>query len=879
MDSKQVRQHFFDFFESKGHRIVPSAPMVIKDDPTLMFTNAGMNQFKDYFLGTKKPTATRIANTQKCLRVSGKHNDLEEVGHDNYHHTMFEMLGNWSFGDYFKKEAIEWAWELLTEVYKINPELLYVTVFGGDESEKTAIDQEAYDHWIKILPKERILYGSKKDNFWEMGETGPCGPCSEIHVDLRNAAERKKISGTTLVNAGDPEVIEIWNLVFIEYNRTADGKLHPLPNKNVDTGMGFERLCRVLQQTSSNYDTDVFQPLISEISKITGIKYGASEKTDIAMKVICDHIRAISFSIADGQLPSNNKAGYVIRRILRRAIRYGYTFLNQNKPFITKLVPALCDTLGSTFPELNTQRNLIERVITEEENSFLKTLDTGIRLLDKMMSQARKSKSNTIGGKEAFELYDTFGFPPDLTELILREHGMNYDKEAFTNEMHHQKTRSKAAASQETSDWVELISDEIQEFVGYDSTETNIKITHYRKIKTKDKEFYQLVFDFTPFYAESGGQVGDTGYIESEFERILIIDTKKENDRTIHLSESFPTQPKAGFKAVADKEKRLDTACNHSATHLLHMALRRVLGNHVEQKGSYVHPDYLRFDFAHFQKLSDEELSKVELMVNDLIRLNSNLDEKRAITMAEAQKTGALAFFGEKYGDMVRVIQFGESVELCGGTHVDATGRIGLFKIVSEGAIAAGIRRIEAITSRKAFDFLLQKEKIIKNLGELLSVPEDGLTKAMQNLILQNKELQKELDAFNMQKTVGLRDDLISRAEKAGTNISLICSKVQLSNTDSGKDLVFEIKRNLNDSIILLGSEIEEKAYLWLMISENLLEKHGLNATTIIREISVNIQGGGGGQPFFATAGGKNTPGIDEALKQGRKLILEKITT
>ena len=877
MDSKQVRQKFFDFFESKGHRIVASAPMVIKDDPTLMFTNAGMNQFKDFFLGTKKPTATRVANTQKCLRVSGKHNDLEEVGHDNYHHTMFEMLGNWSFGDYFKKEAIEWAWELLTVVYKIDPELLYVTVFGGDETDKTTLDTEAYNIWLNIIPAERILHGSKKDNFWEMGESGPCGPCSEIHVDLRSAEERKKIDGASLVNTGDPEVIEIWNLVFIEYNRSSDSSLHPLPNKNVDTGMGFERLCRVLQHTSSNYDTDVFQPLILELSNITGIKYGTSEKTDIAMKVICDHIRAIAFSIADGQLPSNNKAGYVIRRILRRAIRYGYTFLGQNKPFISKLTAALCETLGGTFPELKQQQNLIEKVVSEEEISFLKTLDTGIKLLDKMMDNARNSNSTLINGKDAFELYDTFGFPPDLTELILREHGMSYHKEGFATEMLNQKTRSKAAASQETSDWVELISDEFQTFIGYDFTEAQIKLTHYRKVKTKDKEFYQLVFNQTPFYAESGGQVGDTGYIESVNERIEITDTKKENNRTIHIAETFPNNPNADFLAVVDKTKRCQIAGNHTATHLLHIALRTILGNHVEQKGSYVQPDYLRFDFAHFQKLSDEELGRTETMVNDLIRKNSALDEKRAIPMDEARKTGALALFGEKYGDLVRVIKFADSIELCGGTHVGATGEIGLFKIVSEGAIAAGIRRIEAITGQKALEYTMEQEKTLKELSLQLSVNVDGISKAVSNLMLQNKDLQREIEVFNSQKLVELRNELIQKADIVGENIHFICSMVNLSNTDLGKELVFDLKRNLENGIILLAASIDSKAYLWLMISENLLEKYSLNATSLIKEISGKIQGGGGGQPFFATAGGKNPDGIQNALDHGRKLILEKI--
>jgi alanyl-tRNA synthetase len=857
MNSKHVRQKFFDFFESKDHRIVPSSPMVIKNDPSLMFTNAGMNQFKDYFLGTKKPTVTRIANTQKCLRVSGKHNDLEEVGHDNYHHTMFEMLGNWSFGDYFKKEAIEWAWELLTLVYKIDPEILYVTVFGGDENEKTTVDTEAYEFWLKIIPAERILFGSKKDNFWEMGETGPCGPCSEIHVDLRNADDRNNISGATLVNTGDPEVIEIWNLVFIEYNRTSDGTLHPLPNKNVDTGMGFERLCRVLQHKTSNYDTDIFQPLILELSKITGISYGKSEKTDIAMKVICDHIRAIAFSIADGQLPSNNKAGYVIRRILRRAIRYGYTFLGQNKPFISKLVPALCDTLADTFPELSTQQNLIERVITEEENSFLKTLDTGIRLLDKMIQQLKTTNSGILSGNDAFVLYDTYGFPPDLTELILKEHGMSSEKAEFNDAMFIQKNRSKAAASQETTDWVELIPDNIQSFVGYDFTETKNKITHYRRIKTKDKEYYQLVFNHTPFYAESGGQVGDTGYIESGKDRIEIIDTKKENDRTIHITESFPTNPEAEFSAVVDIAKRTDTACNHTATHLLHIALRTVLGNHVEQKGSYVHPDYLRFDFAHFQKLTEEELGSIEIMVNELIRKNSPLEEKRSIPVEEALKTGAIALFGEKYGDHVRVIKFGQSIELCGGTHVRATGQIGLFKIVSESAIAAGIRRIEAITGQKALEYYREQEKTLDEIGLALSVNRDGIIKTVNNLIIQNKELQKQIDAFNSHKIIGIRDELINKAEIVGGDISFICSQVNLSSADLGKELVFELKHNLGNSIMLLGAAIDHKAFLWLMINENILDKFALNATAIIKAISGEIQGGGGGQPFSQLPGVK----------------------
>lgn len=864
MNSKQVREAFLSFFKSKQHTIVPSAPMVIQNDPTLMFTNAGMNQFKDIFLGNAPAVSKRVADTQKCLRVSGKHNDLEEVGRDTYHHTMFEMLGNWSFGDYFKKEAIDWAWELLVDVLKISPDKLYATVFEGSEEDGVELDAEAMDCWKKYLPTEHILKGNKKDNFWEMGDVGPCGPCSELHVDLRSDDERKRVDGATLVNKDNPLVIEVWNLVFIQYNRKSDGSLEVLPEKHVDTGMGFERLCMVLQGKQSNYDTDVFQPIIVEIAQLCGKKYGENEQVDIAMRVIADHLRAISFSIADGQLPSNVKAGYVIRRILRRAVRYGYTFLNFSESFIHKLVPILVDQMGEAYPELEKQKTLIEKVIKEEEVSFLRTLETGIRLLDSVMERVKKEGKNEIDGKSAFELYDTYGFPIDLTELIASENGFVVNHKEFQAELDQQKERSRSASVVETEDWVELKKIDQVEFLGYDDTDAELQISRYRLVKQKGKELMQLVFDKTPFYGESGGQVGDKGYIESSEEKVSIINTIKENNLTIHIADRLPANPKATFVGKVDKNSRLSVMRNHTATHLLHFALRKVLGEHVEQKGSLVHPDYLRFDFSHFQKMTDEEIQKVEQLVNKLIRFDYALDEKRNISMDEAKEMGAMALFGEKYGDKVRVIKYGESVELCGGTHIASTGQIGFFKIVSEGAIAAGIRRIEAVTAERAEEQIYTLQRILAEVRDVYNNT-PNLMQAIKKSIDENAELRKKMDEFIHDKVVMLKNELAKNImEINGINIIQL-KDVNAIPPDSLKELAYMLRNEVNDLLFVSGNVYEGKPMLTVMLSDSLV-KNGLNASTIVREAAKEIQGGGGGQPFYATAGGKNPEGMSVAM-------------
>ena len=874
MNSKIIRQKFKDFFESKGHLIVPSAPMVVKDDPTLMFTNAGMNQFKDYFLGNQIPRAVRIANSQKCLRVSGKHNDLEEVGHDTYHHTMFEMLGNWSFGDYFKKEAIDWAWEFLTGWMGISPERLYVTIFEGDAREGIERDHEAFDLWLKHTAKSKILEGSKKDNFWEMGDTGPCGPCSEIHVDIRSDAERTMTDGKDLVNKNHPQVIEIWNLVFIQYNRKSDGSLIQLPQKHVDTGMGFERLTMALQGKQSNYDTDIFQPVIRKLSEITGIHYGAEGHSDIAMRVIADHIRAIAFSIADGQLPSNTGAGYVIRRILRRAVRYGFNFLNLKEPFMAGLIPVLAENMGEAFPELIRQKQLISRVIDEEEKSFLRTLETGITLLENRVTNQDFSELR-FSGKTAFELYDTYGFPLDLTELILSEKGIKVNIEEFQQEMEKQKSRSRQASGQETADWIILLDQDGQEFVGYDQLALDVKITRYRQVKTPKKSFYQLVLDKTPFYAESGGQVGDTGTLKSENEIVKIVDTRKENNLIVHIAEEMPNDPQATFHAAVEEDIRLDTMRNHSAAHLLQFALRKVLGLHVEQKGSLVDPVYLRFDFTHYQKMTEAEIDEVEILVNKLIRKNISLQELRDVPIAEAREMGAMALFGEKYGDHVRVIRFGESVELCGGTHVHATGQIGFFRIISESSIASGIRRIEARTGVQAEDDAREQQKTIRNLTLLLK-PNHGLFDSVNQLTEENLQLRKKIELFEKDQVKNVKENL-RKCIKSLNGVNLICERVDLSDAAKIKDLAYQIKGETENLFLVLGSIIQGKPVLTVMISESLIASFGLHAGNIIRESAREMQGGGGGQPFFATAGGKDVTGLDRAMAKARDFVLEKL--
>ncbi len=877
MESKEVRNKFLEFFREKGHKIVPSAPMVIKNDPTLMFTNAGMNPFKDYFLGNKQAEYKRVADTQKCLRVSGKHNDLEEVGHDTYHHTMFEMLGNWSFGDYFKKEAIEWAFELLTEVYKISPERLYVTYFGGDSGENLETDVESRDFWKNYLPETHILEGSKKDNFWEMGDTGPCGPCSEIHIDLRNDEELKKIPGYKLVNKNNPEVIELWNLVFIQYNRLKDGTLESLPEKHVDTGMGLERLCMVLQNKKSNYDTDLFQPIIQRCAELTGVTYGKAHQTDVALRVVADHLRAVSFAIADGQLPSNNKAGYVIRRILRRAIRYAYTFLNQNNAFIYTLVPVLGEVMGDSFPEINQQKDLIQKVIKEEEENFLRTLESGIKLLNQEIEKTQQKKTGIIPGKTAFTLYDTYGFPFDLTQLIARENGLSVDEKEFEKYLQEQKDRSRKATKKETSDWIEVHStSESTEFVGYEMTRCEAKILKYRKVRDKKSEYFHVVLDKTPFYAESGGQVGDKGFLIQNDEQYPVFDTIKEHEMIVHLMKNLPQNPEKAVMAVINESARRDIMKNHSATHLLHHALRNILGTHVEQKGSLVEADRLRFDFSHFRKLSREEIRAVEMEVNRRIQENISRQEFSDIPFEKAIEMGAMALFGEKYGEKVRVIKFDDSVELCGGTHVKATGEIGFFKIISESAIAAGVRRIEALTGKKAVEYIQRQEEILHHLCENMGVDEARLNEAIVKLQEENKTLKKSIERLEQEKSLQMVDNLAQKARKLG-DISLIKSKINIDSAAQGKNLVFSLGNKINNAIVLLGGEINQKAHLWIFIDKSICQSHEINAGQIIREIAKEIDGGGGGQNFFATAGGKNPAGIEKALNRAEELILKKL--
>jgi len=870
MKSQEIRSKYLEFFQSKSHEIVASAPMVIKDDPTLMFTNAGMNQFKEYFLGNTVPKHNRVTDTQKCLRVSGKHNDLEEVGMDTYHHTMFEMLGNWSFGDYFKTEAIHWAWELLTEVFKVRKDILYVSVFeGSTDADNLGMDQEAYDLWKKIVPEDKIIFGNKKDNFWEMGDQGPCGPSSEIHVDLRSEEEKAKVSGRDLVNADHPQVVEIWNLVFMEYNRKADGSLEKLPAQHVDTGMGFERLCMVLQGKKSNYDTDVFTPLIATIEKVTNSKYGKSEKTDIAIRVIADHVRAVAFSIADGQLPSNTGAGYVIRRILRRAIRYGFTFLDTKEPFINKLVATLSDQMGDAFPELKSQKTLIENVIREEEQSFLRTLDQGLVLLEKIINE---TDGKVVSGKKAFELFDTFGFPIDLTALILRERGLDLNENEFNSELKLQKDRSRAASVVTAGDWTICGKEETETFVGYDTIESPVEITRYRKVDSKkDGQIFQIVLNKTPFYPEGGGQVGDKGVlISDDDDKIEVIDTKKENNLIIHFTKTLPKNLTASLTAGVDITKRRRTEANHSATHLLHQALRHVLGTHVEQKGSMVNHEHLRFDFSHFSKLTEAELKKVEDFVNEKIQEQINLNEQRDLTYNEAVNQGAIALFGEKYGDSVRAIKFGNSMELCGGTHVKNTAEIWYFKITSEGAVAAGIRRIEAITGDAVKTYFTKQTNLLNEVSTELKNAKNPV-KAIQTLQEENASLKKQVDVLLREKAKDLKGELKNELSELN-GVTFLAKKVDL---DAGgiKDLAFQLGEGFENLFLLLASEKDGKAFLSCYISKELVAQRDLDAGKVVRELGKYIQGGGGGQPFFATAGGKNPQGIAEALEKAKSFI------
>lgn len=870
MTSNEIRNTFLKFFESKGHTIVPSAPIVVKNDPTLMFTNAGMNQFKDWFLGNETPKYKRVVDTQKCLRVSGKHNDLEEVGVDTYHHTMFEMLGNWSFGDYFKKEAIEWAWELLTDVYKLNKDRLYVTYFEGDEKEGLAVDQEAYDEWKKWIVEDRILPGNKKDNFWEMGDTGPCGPCSEIHIDLRSDAERKSISGATLVNNDHPQVIEIWNNVFMEFNRKADGILEKLPAQHVDTGMGFERLVRAIESKSSNYDTDVFMPYIQFIEKETGYNYAESESSanhaersrSIAMRVLSDHIRTIAFAIIDGQLPSNTGAGYVIRRILRRAVRYYYSILNVKEPFLYKLLPIMGESFKDIFPEVKAKKDFVQNVILEEEKAFLRTLALGLQKLE--------NESN-LNSEFVFELYDTFGFPIDLTKLIAAEKGYTVDEKGFEELLLQQKDRSRKATAMETDDWVVLQEHDNIQFVGYDELEKDIQITKYRKVKAKGKEQFQLVFNITPFYAESGGQVGDTGTIESINEKIKIIDTQKENNLIIHLAERLPENPNANFVAKVDTTKRKLTQNNHSATHLLHAALRKVLGTHVEQKGSLVNADYLRFDFSHFKAMTDEEIAEVEHIVNTKIRENIYLDERRNVPIEEAKKLGAMALFGEKYGDSVRVITFDEnySRELCGGCHVQATGQIGYFKITSESAVAAGVRRIEAITADRLEELVNEYQTTFDGLKELLKAKD--IIKSVQSLLDERNILQKKLEQFENEKTAIIKNSLKSKI-RSQNGYHILSEIIEISSSEQLKNLSFQLNKEVDNLYCVFGAIINDKPLLSVIINEELVKSKNLHAGNIVKEAATAIHGGGGGQPFYATAGGTNTSGLKAAVEKAMQL-------
>ena len=870
LTAKEIRESFKDFFRERGHQIVPSAPMVIKDDPTLMFTNAGMNQFKDIILGNVPAKYKRVADSQKCLRVSGKHNDLEEVGLDTYHHTMFEMLGNWSFGDYFKKEAINWAWEYLVDVLKIDPDRLYATVFEGYAPEGLERDNEAASYWEAHLPKEHIINGNRHDNFWEMGDTGPCGPCSEIHIDLRSDAERAEVDGLTLVNQSHPQVIEIWNLVFMQYNRKADGSLEPLPARVIDTGMGFERLCMALQGKTSNYDTDVFQPIIKEIGRLCGKTYGEDPKVDIAMRVIADHIRTIAFSITDGQLPSNAKAGYVIRRILRRAVRYGYTFLGQKQAFLYKLLDILIETMGDAYPELKEQKVLIGKVIKEEEDAFLRTLETGIKLLDKVMADAKAAGKNEISGVDAFTLYDTYGFPIDLTELILKEKGMGVDLDGFNAQMQQQKERARNAAAVETSDWVVLREGE-PEFVGYDMLECDCRILRYRKVKQKNKEYYQIVLDRTPFYAEMGGQVGDTGKLISANETVEILQTKRENNLGIHITEHMPEEVTAQFHAVVDKEARQATACNHTATHLLHEALREVLGTHVEQKGSYVSPQSLRFDFSHFKKVTDEELRQVEILANRKVREAIPLDERRNVPIAEAKAMGAMALFGEKYGEEVRVIRFGSSVELCGGTHVANTGNIGMIKIVTESSIAAGIRRIEAITGARVEETINSLQDSLKEIAALFNNA-PNLMQAIHKAIDENVELRKQAEEYVKEKMVAMKEHLLKTAENVnGLKLIRFCGPMP---ADAVKGIAFMLRNEVSEGLVFVAATKDhEKPLLTVMLSNDVVAD-GKNASAIVREAAKLIQGGGGGQPHFAQAGGKNAEHLSDALEKMLSLVV-----
>ena len=864
MKSKEIRNKFLDFFKSKNHNILPSASMVVKDDPTLMFTNAGMNQFKDYFLGNSNSKYPRACDTQKCLRVSGKHNDLEEVGYDTYHHTMFEMLGNWSFGDYFKKDAIEWAWELLTEVYQIDKDRLYVSVFEGSKEDNLQKDNEAFDIWSTLIDSSRIIDGNKKDNFWEMGDVGPCGPCSEIHIDIRSDEERSKVDGKSLVNAEHPQVIEIWNLVFVKYNRKSDGSLEKLPQTHVDTGMGFERLCMVLQGVQSNYDTDIFQPLIQKIASLSNKTYGKNEKDDIAMRVIADHLRAVSFSIADGQLPSNTGAGYVIRRILRRAVRYAFTFLDAKEPFMYQLVEVLVQNMGGHFEELNSQFELIQKVIQEEENSFLKTLDMGIARFESL-----EVNNDSLSGKDAFELYDTYGFPIDLTQLLAQEKGFKVNIDEFNSFLEEQKNRSRQASSLETEDWVVIYEDEVEEFVGYDQTESKVMIVRHRKVKQKGDEFYQLVFNLTPFYPEGGGQVGDTGIISSDNETIEILDTKKENNLILHLCAELPKNTSVKFVAKVDIDKRNRTANNHTATHLLHETLREVLGDHVSQKGSLVNAEYLRFDFSHFSKVSSKELKLIEDKVNHKIRQNLLLEEYRNLPIEKAKEMGAMALFGEKYGDVVRVIKFGKSAELCGGIHVPSTSHIGLFKIVSESAVSSGIRRVEAISAEQAMSFYEDRLSMINELETMLKTKD--VLKSIRQLLEENKQLNKKITQLNTSRAGDLKTDLLKDAKEIN-GVDFIAKLVELD-AKAIKNLAFELTKSNDNLLLVLASQTDGKVTLTIALSEKLSQAKGLHAGNLIRELAHEIKGGGGGQAFFATAGGKDASGIPTVFQKAEDYL------
>lgn len=886
MDSGTIRRKFLDFFASKGHQIVPSAPLVLKNDPTLLFTNSGMVQFKDNFLGNAAAKYKRVADTQKCLRVSGKHNDLEDVGLDTYHHTMFEMLGNWSFGDYFKKDAIAWAWELLTEVYQLPKDRLYVTVFGGDKGDNLPVDEEAKALWKNFVAEDRIIHGIKKDNFWEMGEQGPCGPCSEIHVDIRPEEEVKKKSGKDLVNSDHPQVVEIWNLVFMEFNRKADGSLEKLPAQHVDTGMGFERLCMAIQKKTSNYDTDVFRPLMDFIAIHANVTYGgstpgkgaATEKQDIAIRVMADHIRAVAFAIADGQLPSNTGAGYVIRRILRRAVRYGFSYLNFKEPFLYRLVPLLALQLKDVFPELHQQEEYVGRVVHEEEISFLRTLEKGLKRIEGDFSEFSNIMLNgkdpkVITGSQAFELYDTFGFPFDLTSLIAREKGFSVDEKGFHEEMAKQKARSKEDAAKETSDWTIVGEDQKTEFIGYDNYDATSKLIKYRKIKQKNKDFYQLVLDKTPFYAESGGQVGDTGVIEAGSEKISVIDTKKENELIIHLTEKLPSQLDGQWKVKIDTTKRVSSMNNHSATHLLHAALRSVLGKHVEQKGSLVNDKILRFDFSHFAAMTDVEIAKVESIVNEKIRENIQLNEQRNVPIEKAKSLGAMALFGEKYGEFVRVITFDPkfSVELCGGTHVQATGNIGLFKVISESSVAAGVRRIEAVTGAGAYEYFNESLAVLNELKTLLKNPKDAAA-SLQNLVEEKHALEKKLEAVNQERANQIKDDLAKKANKSNGH-TLILEKVVVPNADALKNIAYGLRNQFDDLLLVLAADVDGKPQVAVMIGEKLESAKKFHAGNMVKELAKEIEGGGGGQPFFATAGGKNLNGLNAVLEKAKQLV------